>query len=244
MFLVGETFSAVGFWVQIFAATWLILDLTHSAVAVGVFALCQFLPFTFFGLFVGAIIDRFDPHRMVVATQTLLCGISVTLAALTLSGVIATWQIYVLSIAAGCVSVLDAPARQALTFAIVGRAGLSNAVGLNTTVYSAGRVLGPATAGVLVATIGIGGCFVVNVISFLPVLGALLALRRSDLLPGTRGEAVHPNMLRGTGDALVYVLKTPTVAVILGATFMLSTLSSNVNVLVPLLARQTFARRA
>jgi predicted MFS family arabinose efflux permease len=91
---------------------------------------------------------------------------------------------------------------------------------------------------VLVAAIGVGGCFVVNVVSFVPVLAALLVVQRADLFKGTH-EIEQPNVLRGTADAVAYVLRTPTVAVILAATFLLSTLSSNVNVLVPLLARQT-----
>ena len=238
-FLIGQVFSALGTWVQTFATTWLILDLTHSAVAVGVLALCQFLPFTFFGLFAGAVIDRFDPHRMVLATQSMLLCIAATLACLTLTGVIATWQIYTLSVIAGLVMVLDSPSRQALTFALVGRDDLSAAVGLNTSVYSIGRVLGPATGGLLVAAIGTGGCFVVNCVSFVPVIGALLLVRRDDLFSVPHPERISRNVLRGTMDSLSYVRHTPTVAVILAAIFLLSTLSSNVNVLVPLLAKVT-----
>jgi MFS family permease len=236
--VVGQTFSSIGTWVQTFATTWLILDLTHSAVAVGVLALCQFLPYTFFGLFAGALIDRLDPHRLVLSTQGLLAASSVLLAVLTLSGSIAPWEVYVLSVVAGLVGVIDSPARQALTFEMVGRADLAAAVGLNTTIFSLGRVLGPAAGGVLIAAIGVGGCFVVNVVSFVPVLLALLVVRRADLYRGAH-DIVQPNVLRGTADAVAYVLRTPTVAVILGATFLLSTLSSNVNVLVPLLAKQT-----
>jgi MFS family permease len=237
-FLVGQTFSSIGTWVQTFATTWLILDLTHSAVAVGVLALCQFLPYTFFGLFAGALIDRLDPHRLVLATQGLLATSSVLLAVLTLSGSIAPWQVYLLSVVAGLVGVIDSPGRQALTFEMVGRADLARAVGLNTTSFSLGRVLGPALGGVLVAAIGVGGCFVVNVVSFVPVLAALVAVRRADLFKGD-DEVEQPNVLKGTADAVRYVFKTPTVAVILAATFLLSTFSSNVNVLVPLLAKTT-----
>lgn len=237
-FLVGQTCSSIGTWVQTFATTWLILDLTHSAVAVGVLALCQFLPYTFFGLFAGALIDRLDPHRLVLATQSLLAASSILLAVLTLSGSIEPWEVYVLSIVAGIVGVIDSPGRQALTFEMVGRADLARAVGLNTTAFSLGRVLGPAAGGVLIAIIGVGGCFVVNVVSFVPVLVALVVVRRSELFKGEH-EVQHPNVLRGTADAVRYVVHTPTVAVVLAATFLLSTFSSNVNVLVPLLARQT-----
>jgi MFS family permease len=237
-FVAGQTLSSIGTWVERFAATWLILDLTHSAVAVGLLALCQFLPFTVFGLFAGALIDRVDPLRLVLTTQTLLGSGSVALAVLALSGVITPLEVYALAVFSGLVAVVDSPARQALTFEMVGREDLAAAVGVNTTIYSIGRVLGPAAGGVIVALAGIGACFVVDVVSYLPVLTALLLVRRADLFGGGRAIAA-PNVLRGTRDTIAYVLRTPTVAVILAATFLLSSLSSNVNVLVPLLAKDT-----
>jgi predicted MFS family arabinose efflux permease len=167
----------------------------------------------------------------------LLASSSILLAVLTLSGSITPWEVYVLSVVAGLVGVIDSPGRQALTFEMVGRDDLARAVGLNTTSFSLGRVLGPAAGGVLIAIIGVGGCFVVNVVSFVPVLVALVAVRRSELYKGEL-EIDHPSVLRGTADAIAYVVRTPAVAVILAATFLLSTLSSNVNVLVPLLAKQ------
>jgi MFS family permease len=237
-FVVGQTISSIGTWVERFAATWLILDLTHSAVAVGVLALCQFLPFTFFGLFSGALIDRLDPLRLVTTTQALLCSASLMLAALTLTGVITPFEVYLLATFSGLVAVVDSPARQALTFEMVGRDDLASAVGLNTTIYSLGRVVGPAAGGLIVAFLGIGACFVVDVASYVPLLIGLLCVRRADLFVRTH-TVVAANVLRGTLDTVRYVMRTPTVAVILAATFLLSSLSSNVNVLVPLLAKDT-----
>ena len=237
-FAAGQTVSSIGTWVERFAATWLILDLTRSAVAVGVLALCQFLPFTFFGLFSGALIDRFDPLRLVITTQTMLASASLLLAGLTLSGVVTPLEVYALAAFSGLVAVVDSPGRQALTFEMVGRDDLAAAVGVNTTIYSLGRVLGPAAGGLIVALVGIGACFVVDVVSYVPVLTALLLVRRADLVGGAR-RVTAPNVLRGTLDTVLYVVRTPGVAVILAATFLLSSLSSNVNVLVPLLAKDT-----
>ena len=153
-------------------------------------ALCQFLPFTFFGLFSGALIDRLDPLRLVTTTQALLCSASLMLAVLTLSGVITPFEVYALATFAGLVAVVDSPARQALTFEMVGRDDLASAVGLNTTIYSLGRVVGPAAGGLIVAFLGIGACFVVDVASYVPLLVALLFVRRADLFgedaPGRR----------------------------------------------------------
>ena len=122
-FAAGQTVSSIGTWVERFAATWLILDLTQSAVAVGVLALCQFLPFTFFGLFSGALIDRFDPLRLVITTQLLLGSASIALATLTLSGVVTPLEVYAFAAFSGLVAVVDSPGRQALTFEMVGRDG-------------------------------------------------------------------------------------------------------------------------
>src|ERR1700712_1199979 len=130
--LLGQVFSALGTWVQTFATTWLVLSLTHSAAAVGVLALCQFLPFTLFGLFAGPVIERFDPHRVVLTTQSLLLVIAGTFAVLNLTGAIRIWMISALSVIAGLVMVLDSPGRQALTFALVGREDLSAATGMTT----------------------------------------------------------------------------------------------------------------
>jgi MFS family permease len=237
-FAVGGALSSIGTWVERFAATWLLLDLTHSALAVGVLALCQFLPFTVFGLFAGVLIDRLDPLRLVITTQTLLAAGSLALAGLTLAGVVTPFEIYVLAALTGLVAVVDAPARQALTFEMVGREDLAAAVGLNSTIYSLGRVLGPALGGVIVALAGIGACFVLDVASYLPVLAALWLVRRADLFVGEHA-VVAPKLLRGTLDTVRYVMRSPTVAVILVATFLLSSFSSNVNVLVPLLAKDT-----
>jgi predicted MFS family arabinose efflux permease len=185
------------------------------------------------------VLERVDPHRVVLATQSALLVIAAALATLTLTGAIEIWQVYVLSVIAGVVMVLDSPGRQALTFALVGREDLSAATGLTTTVFSVGRVVGPATGGLLVAWIGTGGCFVVNVVSFVPALATLLLVRRNRLFLTARESGQRTSVLRSTRDTVAYVRHTPRVAVILAAIFLLSTLSSNVNVLVPLLAKQT-----
>ncbi len=156
---------------------------------------------------------------------------------LTLTGIVTPFEIYVFAVLTGLIGVVDLPARQALTFEMVGRDDLASAVGLNSTIYSIGRVVGPAAGGVIVALLGIGACFVIDVGSYVPVLAALLLVRRSDLVGATRTAA--PNVLRGTLETVRYVLRSPTVVVILIATFLLSSFSSNVNVLVPLLAKDT-----
>jgi len=159
LFFTGQVVSVSGTWMQNIAAAWVILELTHSPVAVGVLALCQFLPFTLFGLFAGVLVDRFDARRTVIATQASAMALAGMLAALVVTGHVTATQVYVLTALRGIVLVLDAPARQALTFQMVGRDELPNAVALNSSLFNAARVVGPALGGLLVATVGAGACF-------------------------------------------------------------------------------------
>ena len=121
LFFLGQSISLPGTWLQRAAQAWLILTLTHSAFAVGVLALAQFLPFTLFSLFIGVFIDRFDPRRIVLATQMAFMFLAAALAATTLAGVVRPWQVYVIAFLGGLVQVLDSPARQQLTYRMVGR---------------------------------------------------------------------------------------------------------------------------
>src|SRR4051794_30360630 len=191
---------------QNIATGWLVLDLSHSPLAVGLLALCQFLPFTVFGLFAGVVVDRLDARRTVIWTQVISMVIAGVLAALTLAGVITTWQVYLLAALRGTVLVLDAPARQALTYQMVGRDELPNAVALNSSLFNAARVVGPAIGGVVVATAGVGFCFAFNAASFLAVLAGLLAMRVSEMFPSER-DGEPPKVWSGTKEALQYVVR-------------------------------------
>jgi MFS family permease len=119
LFFSGQVVSVSGTWMQNIAAAWLVLELTGSPVAVGVLALCQFLPFTAFGLFAGVVVDRLDARRLVLGTQVASMVFAAALAGLALSGAVTLWQVYLLAALRGGVLVLDAPARQALTFQMV-----------------------------------------------------------------------------------------------------------------------------
>lgn len=237
LFFSGQIVSITGTWMQNVAMAWLVLELTGSPVAVGILALCQFLPFSVFGLFSGVITDRLDPRRLVIATQAASMVLASVLAALTLLGNITTWQVYVLAALRGSVLVFDAPARQALTYQMVGPAELPNAVALNSSLFNGARVAGPAAGGVVVALFGPGLCFAVNAVSFLAVLGCLLAMRVRDLLPLDRGEP--PAIFAGTWEALRYARRQPRVRLVLLLVLVVSTFAFNFNVLLPVLAKNT-----
>ncbi len=238
LFFTGQVISVSGTWMQNIATAWLILELTHSPVIVGLLALCQFLPFTVFGLFAGVIVDRLDARLAVIWTQVVSMVIAGLLTVLTLAGVITAWEVLLLAALRGTVLVLDAPARQALTFEMVGRDELPNAVALNSSLFNAARVVGPAVGGVVVALAGVGVCFLANTVSFAAVLAGLLLMRQSEMFP--RGaNAERPTLLRGTGEAFRYVARTPEVLLALMVVMFVSTLSFNFNVLLPVMAQQT-----
>jgi len=238
LFFSGQVVSVSGTWMQNIATGWLVLDLSHSPLIVGLLALCQFLPFTLFGLFAGVVVDRLDARRTVIWTQVVSMAIAGVLAALTLAGVVTTWEVLLLAAMRGTVLVLDAPARQALTFEMVGRDELPNAVALNSSLFNAARVVGPALGGVLVATAGVGICFALNAVSFAAVLAGLLMMRTDELFP-RNANAERPTLLRGTREAFRYVRSSPPVWLALLMVAVVSTFSFNFNVLLPVMARQT-----
>jgi MFS family permease len=243
LFFAGQMVSVSGTWMQNIAAAWLVLQLTHSPVAVGVLALCQFLPFTVFGLFSGVLVDRLDARRTVMGTQAAALVLAAVLAGLTLAGHVTALDVEVLTALRGVVLVLDAPARQALTFEMVGAEELPNAVALNSSLFNAARVVGPAVGGALVATVGVGACFTVNAVSYVAVLAGLAAMRREELQPVERPDR-PPRFLRGTAEALSHVRRTPATLLALMIVLVVSTLSFNFNVLLPVLADQTLAADA
>jgi MFS family permease len=243
LFFAGQIVSVSGTWMQNIAAAWLVLQLTHSPVAVGILALCQFLPFTIFGLFAGVLVDRLDARRTVMGTQAAALVLAAILAVLTLAGHVTAFDVELLTALRGVVLVLDAPARQALTFAMVGPDELPNAVALNSSLFNAARVVGPAVGGALVATVGVGACFGLNAVSYVAVLAGLAAMRRDELVPVERADH-PPRLLRGTAEALAYVRRSPTTLLALVIVFVVSTLSFNFNVLLPVLAGQTLASDA
>jgi MFS family permease len=238
LFFAGQVVSTSGTWMQNIATAWLVLTISGSPVAVGVLAVFQFLPFTLLGLFAGVLVDRFDARRTVIATQAASMVFAGVLAALTIGGWVTVWEIYALTACRGIVLVLDAPARQALTFQMVGRDELPNAVALNSSLFNAARVVGPAVGGAVVALLGVGACFAFNAASFLAVLAALLAMRPAELHPVER-PAERPTLLRGTAEAFRYVRGKQSAWLALLMVVVVANLSFNFNVLLPVLADHT-----
>jgi MFS family permease len=237
LFFAGQVVSLAGSWMQNVALAWLVLQLSRSPVAVAALLFCRFLPYTLLGLPAGAIVDRFDTRRLVMWTQAAAMLVSIALAVVTLTGTATLPVVYLLAALGGLTIVLDAPGRQTLTFELVGPRELQNAVALNSGLLNASRVIGPAIAGVLIATAGIGVCFVVNALSFLAVLTALALLREDELHRGEKSAST--SVLRGTREGLRFARATPEIRAVLGVITAVGLVGFNFNTLVPLLAADT-----
>ena len=239
LFFFGQLTSVAGTWMQNIAMAWLVVSLApHSrGLAVGLLSVCRFGPFTIFGLFAGVVTDRFDNRRTVIVTQSVQMVFSAVLAAVTLLGQVQLWQVYAIAILTGTALVFDAPSRQNLTFQMVGRDELPNAIALNSSLFNTARIFGPALAGVLIAVAGAGWCFAINTVSFLAVLGGLLAMRVSELYP--LHDRRRPTLFRGTREGFAYARRNRTVLVILAMMVVFASVCFNFNILLPLLAKNT-----
>jgi MFS family permease len=242
LFFTGQAISQTGSWMQRIALGWFVLQLTNSAFAVGIMALAQFLPFTLFGLFAGVITDRLDARRLVIGTQVAQLASATTLAWIAVAGLAQPWMLYTIAFVNGLVLVLDVPSRQQLTYRMVGREALPNAIALNSSLFNASRIFGPSVAGMVYGFAGAGTCFVVNAVSFLAVLLGLLAMRPREFFPLEKFE--RPTILRGTREGLAYALRQPRMVIVLALTLVLSTFCFNFNVTLPVLAYKTLHAEA
>ena len=245
LFFAGQLASQIGSWMQRIALAWFVLELTKSHAyphgspfAVGWMAFAQFLPFTLFGLFAGVITDRLDARRLVLATQTGQTLSAIVLTWIAFSGVAQPWMLYAIAFVNGAILVLDAPSRQQLTYRMVGREALPNAIALNSSLFNASRILGPSVAGVLLGFAGVGVCFLVNAVSFVAVLGGLLMMRTSEFFPLEEFE--RPSIIAGTKEGIAFVRTQPRMLAVLALTLVLSTFAFNFNVTLPVLAKLTF----
>lgn len=235
-YFAGQVVSLSGNWMQIVAETWLILTLTGSGVAVGVVAGLQFLPMLLFGAWGGSIADRFDKRRLLLVTQALLAIPALLMWGAAAGGVITPAMVYGLVLMRGFVTAIDNPTRQSFVIEMVGHGQLVNAVSLNSVIVHSARIVGPALAGGLIATIGVEPCFLVNASSFAVMVWALTTMNRSELL----GEPPSGKRRGGVREALRYVAATPALAIPLAMMALVGTLGFNFPTLVPLLARFSF----
>ncbi|GAA3141023.1 MFS transporter [Streptomyces rameus] len=205
LFFVGQAVSNTGTWMQRIAQDWLVLGLTGSSAAVGITTALQFLPMLLFGLYGGVLVDRLPKRPALLVTQSSMALTGLALAALTLTGHVQVWHVYVAAFAVGLATVVDNPARQSFVSEMVGPDQLQNAVSLNSANFQSARLVGPAVAGLMITGVGTGWAFLANGLSFAAPIAGLLLMRARELHVVRRAP-------RGKGqlrEGLSYVAKRP-----------------------------------
>ncbi len=235
-YFTGQVISLSGTWMQTVAESWLVLRLTGSGVALGFAAALQFTPILLAGPWGGLIADRTNKRRLLQLTQTCMALPALALWALTASGSVELWMVYLLILARGTVLAVDNPTRQSFVFEMVGREGVVNAVSLNMVLIQTARIAGPALAAIVIALAGVATCFLLNALSFGCMLLALARMDPRALHAGPPAERA-PGQLRA---GLRVVASTPALMVPLAMTAVVGTLAFNFQIVLPLLARVTF----
>jgi MFS family permease len=234
----GALVSNVGSWVQRTAQDWLVLMvLTHrSASAVGVVMALQFAPQLLLLPWTGSAADHADQRRLLFATQAAMGALALALGALTVSGAVRLWHVYVFAFLLGCAAAFDAPVRQVFVSQLVGDEDLHNAVTLNAMSFNIANLVGPAVAGLLIAAVGTGWAFVLNGVSFLAVLASLLLLRPQELHQVARARRSRG----GFAEGLRYVSRRPDLIAILAMLFLVGTFGINFPIFISTMAVRVF----
>jgi len=233
-YIAGQSISLSGTWMQMAAQSWLVLTLTGSATTLGLIVALQTLPVLLLGPYGGVIADRVDKRRLMVLLQIAMGVQALILGVLTVTGAVRLWQIGALAALLGLNNAFENPARQSFMLEMVGADSLRNAVSLNSVLVNVARVIGPAVAGVLIATVGDGTCFLLNAASFIPVIASLATLDRSAIFPSPPSGRV-PGQLR---EGLSYVRRTPELGVPLAMMALVGCLAYEFQVTLPVMARQ------
>jgi MFS family permease len=239
LFFGGQLTSLIGTWMQTVAQSWLVLQLTGDPFMLGVVAAAQFLPVMFLGLFGGLIADALPKRRTLLATQTVKMALSFTMFALVASDTVEVWQVVGLALLGGLTNVFDMPTRQAFSVEMVGREDIANAVALNSAMFNGARIIGPAVAGLTIGALGVSTAFLIDAVSFIAVIVALLAMREDELWspplmarPGSVAEVVA-----GLREGLRYARDARLVLLAIAVVGLVATFGMNFPVIIPALAQ-------
>jgi MFS family permease len=237
LYFIGQVVSVTGTWLNATASAWLVLRLSNSGFALGLNMALTFLPILLVGAFGGMLADRYDKRKILISTQAAYAFLAFTLFALAATDVAQLWMVYALSLAAGLVTALDNPTRQSFYMELVPEDDLTNAVSLNSAVFMGARIVGASAAALVINTIGLANCFLIDGLSYIAVIGALLAMRARDL----HGREARRTGERGSvREGFRYVWNTPELRRPLVLMTIVFTFAFNWSVLLPLLAKRTF----
>jgi len=233
-YISGQSVSLTGTWMQMAAQSWLVLTITHSATTLGLIVALQTLPVLLLGPYGGVVADRVDKRRLMVALQIAMGVQALILGVLTVTGAVRLWEIGALAALLGLNNAFENPARQAFMLEMVGPENLRNAVSLNSVLVNVARIIGPATAGILIATVGEGLCFLLNAASFIAVVASLLTLDLGAIHPSPP-SGHEPGQLR---EGLRYVRDTPELGVPLMMMALVGAIAYEFQVTLPVMASQ------
>ncbi len=234
LFFGGQSVSLVGTWMQQIAMNWLVYRLTGSAFLLGVVGFASNIPVLIVAPFAGIMADRWNRHRMVIVLQVLALIQAAILAALVLTDSITVWEILLLGIALGIINAFDIPVRQSFIVDMIEkREDLGNAIALNSSIFNSARLIGPSAAGVLIATVGEGYCFLVNAISYIPVVLSLLAMR---IKPQSR-PVVSPRVMQDLKGGFKYAFGFPPIRSLLLLLTLISLVGMPYSILMPIFAK-------
>jgi MFS family permease len=235
-YFIGQSISLVGTWMQTTAQAWLVLTITHSATDLGIVAGLQTLPMLVLGPYGGVIADRINKRRLMIVLQSLMMVQALVLGVLTLAHIVNYLDVCILAVILGLNNCFENPSRQAFVLEMVGRDDLRNAVSLNSTNVNAARAVGPAVAGILIATVGEGWCFLLNALSFVAVVGSLLSMTTQDLHPSEPTIRARGQLREG----FRYVARTPELAIPLIMMGLVGMLAYEFQVTLPVAAQRVF----
>ena len=239
LFWSGQLISLVGTWMQTTGQAWLVLQLTHSAWLLGVVGALQFLPILLFSLFSGVIADKLPKRKLLIFTQTFSMLLAATLWLLVATHTVQLWHVLVLATLLGVSNSLDMPVRQAFVAEMVGHEVLPNAIALNSSIFNMARIIGPGIGGLMIGWFGEAPLFLLNAISFLPVLAGLFLMRDRELFVQpvqSKNQANKPGTLKSLREGLTYIGHMPAVLLIIVTVGVISLFGINFNVVLPLFA--------
>ncbi len=234
VFFAGQAVALVGSWMQQVAQAWLVLSLTNSPLRLGLVGSLNFLPVLLFAIVGGAVADRLPKRRLLVLTQSLLGCQTLTLAVLVVTGQVRYWHVCVLALVWGIANTVDLPVRQAFIVELAGRGDVTSAVALNSAAFNVARIVGPATAGLLIARAGIAPAYFINAGAFVVVIVTLLSIHARGAPLPRAGTTIGAEIREG----VLYALRTPRIVVLLAVLFVVSITVFNYSIYVPLFARQ------
>lgn len=240
LFFGGQAISLPGTWMQSMAQSWLVYRLSESSFVLGALGFAAQLPLFALSVFGGALADSHDRRAILVGTQVASMLLALTAAALTMTDLVQVWHVFVLATALGMVNAFDVPTRQSFVMDMVGREDLPTAIGLNSSMFNAARVIGPTLAGLMVAAAGEGWCFLLNGVSFVPVIAGLLMMRLPAHVPPPPGPSTLQRIREGLGFAVRHE-GIRTTLLLVGAT---SLIAVNYSVLMPVVADKVLGGNA